>query len=190
METRIQIVAVLVTGGLFVFVLELVRRRHLMERYALLWLFSAAILLVLAAWKGLHDDVGARAGLAPPARPAGRRPPALRGDRFHRTAHRLQGIPREALDLREQALDRPLGHLLGEHEAPLLTAVLEIGRPVLPAPRAVPGNRETALLHAFAAFDLRQRLSGALHGAQDYDGAPGLTRPFPGPEAGVNLTLV
>ena len=63
METRIQIVAVLVTGGLFIFVLELVRRRHLMERYALLWLFSAAILLVLAAWKGLLERMSSTIGI-------------------------------------------------------------------------------------------------------------------------------
>jgi hypothetical protein len=63
METRIQIVAVLVTGGLFIFVLELVRRRHLMERYALLWLFSAAILLVLAAWKGLLERMASTIGI-------------------------------------------------------------------------------------------------------------------------------
>jgi hypothetical protein len=63
METRIQIVAVLVTGGLFLFVLELVRRRHLMERYALLWLFSAGILLALAAWKGLLEKISSTIGI-------------------------------------------------------------------------------------------------------------------------------
>jgi hypothetical protein len=34
----------------------------------------------------------------------------------------------------------------------------------------VPGDRETAGLHALAAFDLREGLSGGLHGAQEYDG--------------------
>ena len=48
MDTRVQIVAILVTAGLFVTVFELVRRRALMERYALLWLFASAILLGLA----------------------------------------------------------------------------------------------------------------------------------------------
>jgi hypothetical protein len=32
-------------------VLEMVRRRRLMERYALLWIFSAVVLLVVAAWR-------------------------------------------------------------------------------------------------------------------------------------------
>ena len=40
MQLRLQIVAIVVTGGLFFVVFELVRRRRLMERYALLWLFS------------------------------------------------------------------------------------------------------------------------------------------------------
>jgi hypothetical protein len=35
-------------------VLEMVRRRRLMERYALLWIFSAIVLLVVAAW---HDGL-------------------------------------------------------------------------------------------------------------------------------------
>src|SRR5262249_2261807 len=48
MAVRIQIVAILVTGGLFALVFELVRRRRLMERYALLWLFASAVLLLLA----------------------------------------------------------------------------------------------------------------------------------------------
>jgi hypothetical protein len=52
MEVRVQIVAVIASGGLLLGVLELVRRRRMLERYALLWLFSAVILLVLAVWKG------------------------------------------------------------------------------------------------------------------------------------------
>lgn len=49
METRIQIVAILVAAGVFGLVFELVRRRRLMERYALIWLVSAVVLVVLAA---------------------------------------------------------------------------------------------------------------------------------------------
>lgn len=50
-QTRIQIVAIIAMAGLFVLVFELVRRRRLMERYALLWLFAAACLLGLAVWR-------------------------------------------------------------------------------------------------------------------------------------------
>jgi hypothetical protein len=50
MEFRLQIVAIAGAVGLLLFVLELVRRRALMERYALLWLFSSIVILVLAIW--------------------------------------------------------------------------------------------------------------------------------------------
>ena len=50
MELRLQIVAIAGAVGLLLFVLELVRRRALMERYALLWLFSSIVILVLAIW--------------------------------------------------------------------------------------------------------------------------------------------
>ncbi len=63
MALRIQLVAILVTGGLFVLVLELVRRRRLMERYALLWLFASAILLLLAVWRGLLEQIASTIGI-------------------------------------------------------------------------------------------------------------------------------
>jgi hypothetical protein len=50
MDPRLQIVAITGALGLLIFVLELVRRRALMERYALLWLFSSVVVLVLAIW--------------------------------------------------------------------------------------------------------------------------------------------
>ena len=63
MAFRIQLVAVLVTGGLFVLVFELVRRRRLMERYALLWLLASAVLLLLAVWKGLLNEIAHAIGV-------------------------------------------------------------------------------------------------------------------------------
>jgi hypothetical protein len=63
MDLRIQIVAVLVSAGLLLGVLELVRRRRLLERYAILWLFSGTVLLALAAWKGLLEKVASAVGI-------------------------------------------------------------------------------------------------------------------------------
>ena len=63
MESKIQIVAILVTSGLFLTVLELVRRRRLMERYALLWLLASSVLLALAVWKGLLETIAAAIGI-------------------------------------------------------------------------------------------------------------------------------
>jgi hypothetical protein len=53
LEGKVQIVAVLVTAVMLGVVLELVRRRRLIERYALLWMTVAAALLVLAIWNDL-----------------------------------------------------------------------------------------------------------------------------------------
>jgi hypothetical protein len=50
MDARLQIVAIAGAIGLLLFVLELVRRRALMERYALLWMFSSLVILALAVF--------------------------------------------------------------------------------------------------------------------------------------------
>jgi hypothetical protein len=63
MQTRIQIVAILATSGLLLLVLELVRSRRLLERYALLWLASALVLLALAIWKGLLQKIATAMGI-------------------------------------------------------------------------------------------------------------------------------
>jgi hypothetical protein len=60
--TRAQIAAVIVAGIFLGVVLELVRRRRLVERYALLWMLAAVAMLVLAVWRDglntLADAVG------------------------------------------------------------------------------------------------------------------------------------
>ena len=63
MELRLQIVSIGATLALFVLVFELVRRRRLMERYALLWLFSTVVLLGLALWKDLLEQVASAIGI-------------------------------------------------------------------------------------------------------------------------------
>ena len=52
-DGRVQIVAVAITALMFLAVLELVRRRRLVERYALIWMVVAVTLLVLAIWTDL-----------------------------------------------------------------------------------------------------------------------------------------
>jgi hypothetical protein len=63
MELRIQLVAIGATLVLFLFVLELVRRRRLLERYALVWLGSAVILFALAIWGGLLNTIADAIGI-------------------------------------------------------------------------------------------------------------------------------
>ena len=50
-DIKLQLIAIALTGGLVVLILELIRRRRLMERYSLLWLACAAILLALSVWR-------------------------------------------------------------------------------------------------------------------------------------------
>jgi hypothetical protein len=66
-DGKVQIVAVVVTALLFLVVLELVRRRRLVERYALLWMVVAAMLLVLAIWTDLLSWGTSLVGIEVPA---------------------------------------------------------------------------------------------------------------------------
>ena len=62
-ETLQRIAVIAIAVLVFVVVLELVRQRRLMERYALLWLLAALLLVVLAIWKGLLTTVSADLGI-------------------------------------------------------------------------------------------------------------------------------
>jgi hypothetical protein len=66
MDTRIQIVAILSTLVLLLVVLELVRRRRLLERYALVWLGSTLVLLGLGIWQGLLGKIADAIGVIYP----------------------------------------------------------------------------------------------------------------------------
>src|SRR5918995_5716308 len=66
MDQRIQVVAIIGSALLLLGILELVRSRRLLERYALLWLFSAVVLLGLAIWDELLSEVAGSIGVATP----------------------------------------------------------------------------------------------------------------------------
>jgi hypothetical protein len=53
LDSRVRIAAVIATAIMVGGVLELVRRRRLAERYALLWMLVSVALLVLAVWTQL-----------------------------------------------------------------------------------------------------------------------------------------
>src|SRR5271169_2783988 len=61
-----RIIAIVVSAGLLLLILELVRRKHLMERYALLWLFSTLLLLVLSVWSELLNSLARVVGVSYP----------------------------------------------------------------------------------------------------------------------------
>jgi hypothetical protein len=65
-QQRIEVIAValLICG----FIFELLRRRRLMERYAILWLLAGVTVLVLALWQGLLTKLSHAVGIHyPPA---------------------------------------------------------------------------------------------------------------------------
>jgi hypothetical protein len=63
MQPRMQALAILAAVVLLVIVLEMVRRRRLMERYALLWMFSALVILALAVWQGALNRLAELMGI-------------------------------------------------------------------------------------------------------------------------------
>jgi hypothetical protein len=65
-DVRIQIVSIIGACALLLAILELVRRRRLLERYALLWLFSGVVLLALAIWRGALAQLASVVGIAYP----------------------------------------------------------------------------------------------------------------------------
>ena len=65
-SSRVQLVAVIVAIVLLAFVLELVRRRQLVERYALIWMMATLALVVLAIWRGLLGELADLLGIASP----------------------------------------------------------------------------------------------------------------------------
>ena len=66
---RISVVGVVASLLLILVVLELIRGRRLKERYALLWLATGVVLLVLSAWRGGLNTIAGWAGVTsyPPA---------------------------------------------------------------------------------------------------------------------------
>jgi hypothetical protein len=66
MELRIQLLAIAGSGLMLLTVLELVRRRAFLERYALLWLFSALVLLGLSIWGDGLESIARVIGIVYP----------------------------------------------------------------------------------------------------------------------------
>jgi hypothetical protein len=62
----IQIVSIAGSIILLIGVIELVRRGKLKEKYSLLWLFSAVVLLIFSVWRGLLDKIAGWVGIAYP----------------------------------------------------------------------------------------------------------------------------
>ncbi|MGB1286232.1 MAG: DUF2304 domain-containing protein [Aggregatilineales bacterium] len=63
---RSVILTVAASVGIFVMVLELVRRRRLREEYSLLWLGTAFVMIVISGWRDLLHGLAAIVGVVYP----------------------------------------------------------------------------------------------------------------------------
>jgi hypothetical protein len=66
MDLHLRVVAIAGTVVLLLLVLELVRRRRLLERYALVWMAVTALLILLTLWDGLLTSVASLIGIGYP----------------------------------------------------------------------------------------------------------------------------
>jgi hypothetical protein len=66
MQLKLQLLAIFASAVLLGIVFELLRRRRLIERYALIWLLSALVLLGLAVWKDLLEILSKAMGIVYP----------------------------------------------------------------------------------------------------------------------------
>ena len=66
---RVSVVATIASVVLLLVVFELIRSRRLRERYALLWLLTGLVLLVLSLWRGGLNTIAGWLGVTsyPPA---------------------------------------------------------------------------------------------------------------------------
>ena len=62
----VQVIAVIFSVSLLIGIVDLIRRGMIKEQYALLWLASAVILLILSVWRGLLDKIALAMGIAYP----------------------------------------------------------------------------------------------------------------------------
>jgi len=60
---RVQVVAIVVSVVLLMVVLELVRRRKLVEEYSLLWIVGSLAILGLSIWRGVLDLAARQLGV-------------------------------------------------------------------------------------------------------------------------------
>lgn len=63
---RVSIFASVVSLVLLIVIFELMRSRRLRERYALLWLLTAAVMLALSLWRGGLNTIADAFGIAYP----------------------------------------------------------------------------------------------------------------------------
>ena len=66
MPDRIQIIAIVVSAAFLLLVLELVRRRKLVEEYSFLWIVVALVVLAVSIWRELLHTAARDLGVHDP----------------------------------------------------------------------------------------------------------------------------
>lgn len=66
MPDRIQVLAIAVSAAFLILVLELVRRRKLVEEYSFLWIVVAVIVLAVSIWRELLHTAARDLGVHDP----------------------------------------------------------------------------------------------------------------------------
>ena len=66
MTVRMSIMAAIAASLLLVVIFELIRSRRLQERYAILWLVTGAVILVLSIWRSALGQLSDAIGIAYP----------------------------------------------------------------------------------------------------------------------------
>lgn len=59
----IQMISIAASLFILIIVIELIRRNHLKERYSLIWLAAATVLLGFSIWRKLLDFIALRIGI-------------------------------------------------------------------------------------------------------------------------------
>ena len=59
----VQVIAIGVSLFILIVVIELIRRNHLKERYSLIWLAAATVLLGFSIWRKLLDFIALKIGI-------------------------------------------------------------------------------------------------------------------------------
>ena len=63
MIDRVQLISIAISVLLLVAVLELVRRRKLVEEYSIIWILGALVLLAASVWRGFLDTAAQFLGI-------------------------------------------------------------------------------------------------------------------------------
>jgi len=59
----VKLIAVTGSGLIFLMVIELIRRNHLKERYSLIWLATAIVLIIFSMWRPLLHFIALKLGI-------------------------------------------------------------------------------------------------------------------------------